>query len=334
LALKSIAAKMAIRKKIKSLFNPSMYQGWGIKRKYFEGWYFKVVNASETRAFAFIPGIAMDEAGNSHSFVQLLDGKEKKSEYFTFDAGAFKPSDRRFELTLGNNYFSETAMKLDLPAVKGSLSFSGTVAWPDKWYSPGIMGPYTFAPFMECNHGIVSMDHTITGSLFINGEEIDFTGGRGYIEKDWGHSFPSAYIWMQSNHFSAPGISFKASVARIPWVTGNFTGFIAGLWFNNRLWRYTEYNRSRLVSLSVRESVVRMEFRNRHTILTVSAPVDKATELAAPVRGFMDGRIEESMTSEISLELSDRKNDTIIFNGTGRNASIEISGPAETLIPR
>ncbi|WP_243392439.1 MULTISPECIES: tocopherol cyclase family protein [unclassified Mesotoga] len=30
---------------------------------------------------------------------------------------------------------------------------------------------------------------------------IDLTGGKGYIEKDWGRSLPDAWIWMQSNNF-------------------------------------------------------------------------------------------------------------------------------------
>lgn len=311
-----------------------MYQGWGTTRRYFEGWYFKVVNAAGTKAFAFIPGIAMDESGNSHAFVQLLDGMEKRSEYFSFDAGLFTPSDKKFEVSLGNNYFSAEGIRLDLPGVSGSLEFSGIIRWPGRWYSPGIMGPYTFAPFMECNHGVVSMDHGLSGSVTINGEEIDFTGGRGYIEKDWGHSFPSAYIWMQSNHFGSPGISFKSSIARIPWITGNFTGFIAGLLFNGRIYRFTEYNRSRLRRLSVTGTMVEMELENRHYVLTVSAALDTATGLAAPVRGFMEGRIEESMTSEVNLRLSDRKSRNTIFSGTGRNACIELSGPPEILLPR
>ncbi|MDZ7634579.1 MAG: tocopherol cyclase family protein [Bacteroidales bacterium] len=230
--------------------------------------------------------------------------------------------------------FSSGSMKLDLPDISGTPSFKDMVPWPNRWYSPGIMGPYSFAPFMECNHGIVSMDHRITGSLTINGEETDFTGGRGYIEKDWGHSFPSAYIWMQSNHFSTPGISFKASVARIPWITGNFNGFIAGLWLEDRLYRFTEYNRTRLSHLAVTGSVVELELRNRKNTISISAPVDRATSLASPVRGFMEGRIEESMTSSISLTLSERSSGKILFSGEGRNACIEISGPTETLIPR
>jgi hypothetical protein len=324
---------MIIFTKIRSLINPTMYQGWGNRRKYFEGWYFKVVNKEETKAFAFIPGIAMDESGESHAFIQLLDGKGKKAEYFPFDAALFIPSEKKFEVAIGTSRFSADGLTFDIPAIKGTLSFRDCVPWPSRWYSPGIMGPYTFAPFMECNHGIVSMDHSIEGSLVINGEETDFTGGRGYIEKDWGHSFPSAYIWMQSNHFDQPGISFKASVARIPWVTGNFTGFIAGLWFNNRLHRFTEYNRSRIIMLRTSESGVEIEFRNRYHTLRLTAPVDKATSLAAPVRGLMDGRIEESMTSVISLTLSDNDSGQVIYSGKGRNGSVEISGDIQSLFP-
>jgi tocopherol cyclase len=167
---------MIVAKQIRSLFNPEQYQGWGMTRKYFEGWYFKVVNADETKAFAFIPGIGMDEAGNSHSFIQVLDGKKKKSEYHTFSSTLFVPSEKGFELSIGKNYFSVGRIILDLPSVKGTLEFSGIVPWPKPWYSPGIMGPYTFAPFMECNHGVLSMDHRISGHLEIDGEMIDFTG--------------------------------------------------------------------------------------------------------------------------------------------------------------
>ncbi|MDX9728619.1 MAG: tocopherol cyclase family protein [Bacteroidales bacterium] len=319
--------------KIRSIFDPSMYQGWGNRRKYFEGWYFKVVNAQETKAFAFIPGIAMDESGESHAFIQLLDGKAKRAEYFPFDAALFRPSDKKFDLSIGANRFSAGGLTFDMPAIKGSLSFRECVPWPSRWYSPGIMGPYTFAPFMECSHGIVSMDHSIEGSLVINGEEIDFTGGRGYIEKDWGHSFPSAYIWMQSNHFDQPGISFKASVARIPWVTGNFTGFIAGFWYNNRLHRFTEYNRSRMSMLRTTESDVELEFRSRRYTLRLASTIDTPTSLASPVRGLMDGRIEESMTSVINLTLTDSDNGRVLFSGNGRNGSVEISGDIRTLLP-
>ncbi len=202
-----------------------MYQGWGKTRKYFEGWYFKVVNADETRAFAFIPGISMNESGEKQAFIQVLDGKRKTADYYAFEASAFIPSEKYFSVKVGDNSFSSGGVRLNLPAVSGKLEFNDTIEWPNPWYAPGIMGPYTFAPFMECNHGIVSLDHPVSGSLVINGQETDFTGGRGYIEKDWGHSFPSATSGC-SQTLRGSGNLLQVLRCPYPLAHGKFTGFI------------------------------------------------------------------------------------------------------------
>ena len=66
--------------------------------------------------------------------------------------------------------------------------------------SPNSMGFFAYFPFMQCYHEIVSMSHSLNGSLNFS-EAIDFSGGEGYIEKDWGTSFPKEYVWIQSNNF-------------------------------------------------------------------------------------------------------------------------------------
>lgn len=312
--------------RIRAFFNPEQFQGWKKQKNYFEGWYFKIVNKDESQAFAFIPGVAMDEIGNRHSFVQVLDGKKKTAEYHKYDFGKFHPQTGKFQVQVGENRFSESNMKVELEGVKGELNFENNVPWPKPIYSPGIMGPYAFVPFMECYHGIVSMDHSITGHLNILGEKIDFSGGRGYIEKDWGQSFPSAYIWMQSNHFSNPGISIKTSIAKIPWLSGSFVGFIAGLWHNDRLIRFTTYNRSRLIKSFADREKVEIEMENRKFLLEIYIRRDSATELVSPILGLMDGRIEESMTSIINVNLTDKRSGKIILNDSGRNGAVEVAG--------
>ena len=204
--------------KIHAIWNPHVYHGWGRNKKFFEGWYYKIVDNSQTNAFAIIPGIAMDENGNKQSFIQVLDGKNLKAEYFKFDSEEFKPTPKKHDLYIGENHFTKTTLSINLPGLKGNLTFKNLFPWSNTFLSPGIMGPYSFVPFMECYHGIISMNHDIEGSLFQNQKEICFDNGRGYIEKDWGHSFPKAYVWMQSNHFSKSGISFKSSIAIIPWL--------------------------------------------------------------------------------------------------------------------
>lgn len=315
-----------------AIFHPEQFQGRGKTNRYFEGWYYKVVNADESEAFAFIPGIAMDVNGKQHAFVQVLDGKKRTAEYHTFEAREFQPRTGKFELKLAGNFFSSTTLQLNLPGVTGRLEFTERTPWPNPWYSPGIMGPYTFVPFMECYHGILSMDHVISGELTILGKPIDFTNGRGYMEKDWGQSFPSAYFWMQTNHFSQPGISLKASVANIPWLGSSFTGFIAGVWLQDRLIQFTTYNGTRLLKSFADAHKVELIMDNKHYRLEILAHREAVTQLASPISGFMTGRIEESMTSHIDITITDKKNNSILLQDTGRNAGLEVAGDIEVIM--
>ena len=95
-----------LKNKIQALWHPEQYHGWGKTKKYFEGWYYKIVNADESRAFAIIPGIAMDVNGEKQAFIQLLDGKKRTAEYFRFEAKEFVPTKGKFEVHIGSNLFT------------------------------------------------------------------------------------------------------------------------------------------------------------------------------------------------------------------------------------
>ena len=320
-----------ILNRLTATFYPERYHGWGISRKYFEGWYFKIVNEKEDQALAVIPGIAMDENGQKQAFIQVLDGKRKQAHYQKFNFDRFSSAAQRFQVNIDKNYFSQDQLKIDLPYLNGELNFIGHCPWPSKWYSPGIMGPFSFVPFMECYHGILSMNHRINGTLTYQNEIIDFTNGKGYIEKDWGHSFPEGYCWMQSNHFSDPEIAVKSSVAKIPWLGSAFVGFIAGVWLHGSLVPFTTYNGTKLIQSKISEKEVQQVMENKNYRLELFAKRDEATSLASPIQGFMDGKIQESMTSEIQVILNDKRNKKMLINDTGRNASLEVAGKIDEI---
>ena len=91
--------------------------------------------------------------------------------------------------------------------IKADLTFKHIIPWPVTLLSPGVMGWYRFIPFMECYHAVLSFNHTIMGHIKINGVNSDLNNGRGYMEKDWGSSMPSSWIWMQTNHFDDDDVS-------------------------------------------------------------------------------------------------------------------------------
>ncbi len=315
-----------------NLWRPEAFQGWGKRRRYFEGWYVKLVARSRESALAVIPGVAYDEAGEGHAFVQVLDGIRNTAAYHRFPLEAFRPAADRFALELGGNRFSAEGLELDLPDLKGRVRLNGRVPWPVKAWSPGIMGWYAFVPFMECYHGIVSMDTATEGRLEHEGRAVDLDGGRAYLEKDWGRSFPSSWIWMQSNHFATEGTSMKLSVARIPWVRQAFVGFIAGVWHEGTLHRFTTYTGARLRHAAVHDGHVEVTLADRRRTLAVHAVRSDGGDLVSPVQGLMAGRVNETMTARIRVRLTDRRGG-VLLDDEGAMAGLEVAGPYEELLP-
>lgn len=309
------------------LFNPGIYQGNKKLKKYFEGWYFKIVSGDESRVFSFIPGVSLNP-GDPHSFIQYLDGISGKSHYVRYRVKDFWYSGNSFEVKIGSSYFSEDKLELDIKEpgfrVQGEVDFKNRTRFPSNLFSPGIMGWYSFVPFMECKHGVISMNHTAHGRLKINNHVNYFRGGKSYIEKDWGVSFPAAWIWTQCNNFDDPGVSVMLSVAKIPWLGSYFMGFISFALLNGKTYLFATYNGSKLTLSNFNEKFIYMDLLHKDYALAIRIERRKSGELKAPERGVMSRMIKESVDSvvEISLKGKDGKE---LFTGTGRRAGLEVT---------
>ena len=171
-----------------------------------------------------------------HSFVQYIfvsidenNNKITKTGYLRYPLEAFKVNNTPFSVQVGENVFSETmiCVKLldDEINIEGTLELGDFTPIKKSILIPNIMGFFAYIPKMECYHGVISMNHSISGTLKINNEEIDFNKGNGYIEKDWGTSFPKQYIWIQCNNFKYKNTSIFVSIADIPFMKKAFRGF-------------------------------------------------------------------------------------------------------------
>ncbi len=319
------------------LKQPAIYQGKIKPRKYFEGWYFKLVDQTGENVYAIIPGISADKNGNIHTFIQLFDGKSCNLSYSRYAFEDWSFSTEKFEIKIAQNYFSSEKIILDINqdgnTISGSLNFDVLIPWPFSFFSPGTMGPFRYIPFMECYHGVIGFNHSISGSLTINGREIDFSNGKGYMEKDYGTSFPQYYIWMQSNHFTTNKASIIASIAKIPWLGFNFDGFLVGFYLNERVYTFTTYNLSKITYLRKGEATIEVHFENRKYKLELKAEKGQFSPLISPASGAMTGRILESMTAKIAVKLFEKTKAglTPLFDETGLNAGLDIGGKIEMI---
>lgn len=319
---------------IERALHPEWYHGHQARPPFFEGWYFKLIDASEQRRYAFIPGIFLGKAREtSHAFVQVLDGMTGQATYHQYPAEAFQAAEGAFDVRVGPNRFTLERVSLQTESpectVTGEVSFTGLTPWPVTLASPGIMGWYAWVPRMECYHGVLSLDHEIHGTLIVDGQPIDFTGGRGYIEKDWGRSFPAAWIWLQTNHFERPGTSLTASVAVIPWLGSTFRGFIVGLWHEGALYRFATYTGARVERLAIGEDRVDWVIRDRRHRLEMLGRRTQTGELRGPTGLDMGGRVPESLQATVEVRLSAIAGGDVIFAGTGRNGGLEVLGQVD-----
>jgi len=325
-------------KSIKKIYNPQLYHGHNKdNQNFFEGWYFKIADKKLENVYAFIPGVFKDKAGhNTHSFIQVMEGPANKSHFIKYDFNHFKAAKHRFDIKIVNNKFSLKEMNLDINSenikIQGNLNFKNIKPWPVSVLSPGAMGWYGFLPFMECNHGVLSFNHEIKGQLNINSQTIDFTGGRGYIEKDWGKSFPSAWLWLQTNHFNDPTSSLMVSIATIPWLSREFRGFIIGFYHQDELYKFTTYNNSIINQFEKKDDKILVEVENSNFILKIAADYEKGLLLKGPFRSNMVKNVEESLNASIEIKLINKFENSIIYQGMGQKAGFELNGNLDEII--
>ncbi len=319
---------------IRGIQHPEGFHGNGKTRNYFEGWYFKIVSQDQSQKWAVIPGIFRGLGGSSRdeAFVQILDGSTGRSWYHVFPVEEFQASETSFDVRVGDNHFSSKQVKLNLPQLKGELKITSDFKpWPVTLASPGIMGWYGLVPFMECFHGIVSFSHQLEGALEVEGKSESFSGGKGYIEKDWGRNFPSGYIWLHSNHLeNYEDASLIGSAAIIPWLGKPFRGFILGLHHGGQLYSWTTYNKSKEELLRVDDSHVTWRVSGPSGVLELKAERKRGGLLHAPLREAMHQRVEETLDGVIEVKHS--KDSKVLLESTATTCGMEVFGDIERLL--
>jgi len=299
--------------------NTSFFQGNKKKKNYFEGWYFKMVAQDGVSIISVIPGIALSEDGQQqHAFIQIINGLTAQTSYHRFPIEAFSFSRKEFAVKIGDNYFSKDKLVLNIDdeqgQVSGEVSMTNLTKYSDKKIgSRKIMGWYRRV-----------------GQLNINQQAHNFGGGKGYIEKDWGSSMPSAWIWIQSNNFENANTSFMLSIADIPFIGKSFNGFLGFFYYQGKVYRFATYTRSDISLEILDEDSVRIKIKNRKETIEIEAKRNSAGLLMAPVAGSMDRRIPESIDAEITIKLFD-KSGTLLYSDKSTIAGFELVGDIEGL---
>ena len=165
----------------------------------------------------------------------------------------------------------------------------------------------------ECNHAIISLRHHITGSLKVNNQKFQIIGD-GYIEKDWGRSFPQDYLWLQSNSCKEKEASLFLSIAKIPLLACSFQGLIMNLLVDDQQIRVATYYGARVKDMFTREGYHYLIISQHPHTFYLKIKAGHRFELKSPQSGKMNGYVEESLNALAVLLVYKKNKKVAKFN--------------------
>lgn len=310
--------KLTYQDKIK---HQELYVGNNKKKDYFEGWYFKHVDNTKKHSISFIVGISKSE--DSHSFIQIIDNIKNKSYYVKFALEDFEFSHEPFYIKIKENYFSLERIYVEIEEpvkIIANIAYHNLTEIDSDFYAPNIMGPFAYLPFMECSHAVISMRHHLMGHLEMYGKEYDFDHGVGYIEKDYGTSFPNKYLWLQSN--ANKKSNFFLAVANIPFLKLNFQGLICILEINKKQYRFATYYLGRAKIKKLEDNKYLITIKQRKKTLEIKLSCKDTIKLISPKNGKMQDVVKESLSSTCNLVLYHKKKKIFEENFTACGSEI------------
>lgn len=273
---------------------PCFFHAAGKRYPYFEGWYLKHQNAGKT--VIFIPAVHADKNGKWSASLQIISGQQVWE--FQYPASMCKIDRTKFRVKMGENFFSEKGIFIKIETEH--VSIHGKIEYSSFSEIEGnVMGPFQYVPLMECNHGVISMSHQLNGNLVINNECIKFTNGVGYIESDWGCSFPEQYMWTQCNFGAAGKNGIMVSCARIPFLGMHFNGCIACIHYEGQEYRFGTYYGAKIKAYGEGKLIL----KQGKMLLCVERLDEHPLLLRAPKDGCMERQIQESPSCRVQYRL-------------------------------
>jgi tocopherol cyclase len=226
-------------------------------KSYFEAWYFK--HQCRQGMVAVIPGFRQDENGDQSAFIQVITDQE--SHLISYPAFMFQADRERMTIQIANNIFTPKGIAVHVH--QGDFSLSGTLRYREflspKKESTSSLHRNARMPY---HHQAISMFHRLSGVLEIRGQAINFQGGIGYVEQDWGTALPESYVWTQCSGFAQEDSCVIASVEEAPYWGGRRLSGECSIYYQNTEYRLDTNRGAKVHRWSARELLIQQgEYR-------------------------------------------------------------------------
>lgn len=204
---------------------PTSLRAKAHRSNYFEGWFQKVYSRKYQASFIIIYGYATKNSADTCGFIQVLTPNAcPKIMYFPKHDISFDTN--RHIVRMGENHFTTDSIIISSDDIEMNLHLQNNHPIPTFKNS---MGYSYFIPTLPCYHSVMNTAHLVSGSIRHSSKEYELDADLGYMEKNWGTSFPEKYFWLHAIDPFNPQISLLFSIADIQWLGKSFIKHVGHL---------------------------------------------------------------------------------------------------------
>jgi hypothetical protein len=212
------------------IFKPTTLRGNLERNTYFEGWFQKIYSKEHNSSFVIIYGYATSNTEDTFGFIQILF-PNKTTEIICFNRNEFSCDPNRHIVRMGENLLTTEIIQINTKEVKIHLKLMNNHV--SKTFK-NSMGYNYFLPALPCYHAVLNTGHLVSGEIKQKNERFIIKNELGYLEKNWGTSFPETYYWLHAVDPNDPQVSILFSRAEIDWIGKKFIRHLGHLRFDEK----------------------------------------------------------------------------------------------------
>ncbi|ACB53037.1 conserved hypothetical protein [Crocosphaera subtropica ATCC 51142] len=336
----------------------SGYHWDGSSRRFFEGWYYRVTLPHSNQSFAFMYSMD-DPIGNQYhsgGAAQVLGANESYLYRIFPNVKTFWASQKQlalchwqlenfnlkphilepilFEETVKEGYQATATLNqgyIEDPVTKNYCRWCYTIKPIDGWghrFSPqeATAGWLSFLPIFDPGWQVLMAHGWARGYIDWNGNIYEFENAPAYSEKNWGHSFPNKWFWINCNSFKEESdLSLTAAGGIRQVFNWQESVGIIGLHYQGKLYQFARENSQLSWHIKPWGSWI-MQGKNSDFAIKIEGKTKSiGTYVRVPTADGLQFLCRDTVQGTLKIELQNNKGKTI-FKATSSLGGLEIGG--------
>jgi tocopherol cyclase len=303
-----------------SIKKPSNLQGNFDRIKYFEGWFHKIYSAKYNASFILIYGYATGNSTNKFGFIQVHIPNQQPLVMY-FNKNEIICDSNQHSVQMGEHIF--TTNKIDINTKEIGIQLHLNDNQPINTFK-NSMGYNYVIPNLPCYHAILNKSHNVSGEIRAGDTSFVMNQEKGYLEKNWGTSFPDNYIWLHAVDPTNSDVNLLFSQAEIKWMGQTFLRHLGYLNFENECIDFRQLKNAVVSNSSISPVKQLIRISSKLIELDISIILGQQIIFKGPEDGALRRDIVHFTDAFIEIKLK-RNSETKKFSLVGNFENVRVT---------